>query len=165
MSQPAWWRGARGEWYVVLQTLLFVLVLVGPGTWSGWTDWVGWEFRGNRASLWAGAVLVACGAGLAIAGVRKFGPRLTALPYPAEGGTLLDTGPYRLVRHPIYSGVILVAFGWACWRQGWLTFVYATLLFLFLDIKARREEQWLLAKFSTYGDYRRRVRKLVPFVY
>ena len=162
MSQPAWWRGTRGEWYVVVQMLLFALVMAGPPTWQGWP---GWALPDSGVIAWAGGVLLACGASLAIAGVRRFGHTISALPYPVAEGTLLDTGPYRLVRHPIYSGAVLVAFGWACWRHGWLTFGYAALLFLFFDLKARREEQWLLEKFPMYADYRRRVRKLVPFVY
>ena len=54
---------------------------------------------------------------------------------------------------------------WALLVQGWLTLGYAALLFVFLDFKSRREEQWLAEKFPAYGDYQRRVRKLIPFVY
>ena len=43
--------------------------------------------------------------------------------------------------------------------------MYAALLFLLFDAKARREEAWLVEKFPSYAEYRRRVRKLVPFVY
>jgi protein-S-isoprenylcysteine O-methyltransferase Ste14 len=95
----------------------------------------------------------------------KLGPNLTPLPYPKDETTLLQTGPYRIVRHPIYSGAILMAFGWAFWVQGWLTIVYAMILLLFFDIKARREEQWLKEKLSGYSSYQKRVRKLIPFIY
>ena len=41
-------------------------------------------------------------------------------------------GPHhRLVRHPIYSGGIFVAFGWALWVRGWLTLAYALILFVY----------------------------------
>ena len=65
----------------------------------------------------------------------------------------------------MYGGVILMALGWACWRHGWLSVVYVALLFVCLDVKARREEQWLIDKYPAYADYKRRVRRLVPFVY
>jgi protein-S-isoprenylcysteine O-methyltransferase Ste14 len=113
----------------------------------------------------SGAVLLAGGAALAVAGGMKHGPGLSALPYPRADATLLVTGPYRIVRHPICSGAVIVAFGWALWRHGWLTLVYATLLFLLFDAKARREEQWLVERFPSYKAYQRRVRKLVPFLY
>jgi len=65
----------------------------------------------------------------------------------------------------MYSGGIALAFGWALFVQGWLTILYALVLFAFLDIKASREERWLVERFSDYSEYQRRVRKLVPFVY
>jgi len=36
---------------------------------------------------------------------------------------------------------------------------------VFLDVKSRREEKWLSDKFSTYAAYKKRVRKLIPFIY
>jgi protein-S-isoprenylcysteine O-methyltransferase Ste14 len=77
---------------------------------------------------------------------------------------LVTTGPYGIVRHPIYSGGIGIAYGWALVAQGWLTLVYATLPFLFLEIKSAREERWLVEKFPDYESYRRKVPKLVPFL-
>jgi protein-S-isoprenylcysteine O-methyltransferase Ste14 len=114
-----------------------------------------------------GAALMVAGAALAAAALLRLGQSdsLTALPYPRDEGSLVMTGPYRLVRHPIYSGLIFAAFGWALWVNGGLTLVYAALLFAFFDVKSRREERWLSEKYSDYGEYRKRVRKLVPWVY
>ena len=162
MSGSAWWRGHRGEWYVVAQFALFVLVAIGPTTWHGWPAWA---FPDRRLTSVAAGVLLIGGASLAIAGARKHGSGLRALPYPAEGAAVLVSGPYRVVRHPMYCGASFVAFGWALLLQGWLTLAYAALLFLLFDAKARREERWLVEKFPSYADYQRRVRKLVPFVY
>jgi protein-S-isoprenylcysteine O-methyltransferase Ste14 len=162
MARAAWWRGTRGEWYVVAQVCLFVLVAVGPRTWRGWP---GWSFPDSMLVSLAGGALLAGGACFVIAGMMKHGSTLTALPYPAANGTLLETGPYRVVRHPIYGGAIFMALGWALWTRGWLTLVYVALLFLLLDVKARREERWLREKFRDYPAYQRRVRKLIPFVY
>jgi protein-S-isoprenylcysteine O-methyltransferase Ste14 len=58
-----------------------------------------------------------------------------------------------------------LAIGWAIAVRSWLTLAYALLLLVFLDVKSRREEQWLRERFPTYRDYQRRVRKLVPFLY
>jgi protein-S-isoprenylcysteine O-methyltransferase Ste14 len=38
-------------------------------------------------------------------------------------------------------------------------------LFVLLDVKSRHEERWLAAKFPAYSSYKRRVRKLIPFIY
>ena len=95
----------------------------------------------------------------------RLGTNLTPLPYPKEKGTLVETGPYALVRHPIYSGAIFMGFGWALWVHGWLTLGYACLLLVFFDVKSRLEERWLSEKFTGYEAYQKRVRKLIPFIY
>jgi protein-S-isoprenylcysteine O-methyltransferase Ste14 len=147
---------------VVIQFVLFALVAVGPTSWHGWPPW---PFPGGQPVGFVGAAMMIVGLAVAIWGGLMHGAGLQALPYPPEGGTLLHTGPYRFVRHPIYGGAVFMAFGWAIWRHGWLTLVYAALLFLLFDAKARREERWLVEKFPSYTGYQRRVRKLVPFLY
>lgn len=162
ISKTPWWKGPRGEWYVVGQALLFVLLVFGPRTgfgWPAWSDPYTW------LGLIGGGILGVFGGLLALAGIFRLGVNLTPVPYPKEQAVLIETGPYRLVRHPIYSGAILMAFGWALWVQGWLTLVYAAMLLFFFDFKARREEQWLNEKFSAYAAYQKRVHKLIPFVY
>jgi protein-S-isoprenylcysteine O-methyltransferase Ste14 len=157
-----WWKGHRGEWYVVVQGVFFALVALGPRTLPGLPAWSPpWDVLGTVTGL----ALMAAGGLLALAGVVHLGRNLTALPHPKEDAELVETGAYALVRHPIYSGLILASMGWALWRNGWLTLIYAALLFLFFDIKSRREEKWLAHKFPPYADYQRRVRKLIPLIY
>ena len=95
----------------------------------------------------------------------RLGKSLTPLPHPRDDAELTINGPYRLVRHPIYSGLIMASPGWALWLNGWLTLVYALMLFVFFDIKSRREETCLTTRYRDYAAYRQRVRKLIPFVY
>jgi len=160
VQRVPWWRGARGEWYVVAQFALFALVAFGPRSWPGWPQIP--DGFGARA---AGVALLAAGFFLMLAGILKIGAKLTALPRPAQGATLVESGPYRIVRHPMYAGAILMAFGWALLSRGLLTLAYAAILFVFFDLKSRREERWLSEEFPGYTAYRKRVRKLVPFVY
>jgi protein-S-isoprenylcysteine O-methyltransferase Ste14 len=161
-SAQAWWKGSRGEWYVVVQLLLVVLILVGPRRWRGWP---GWPFPEGPLVSVVGVALLFAGAGLAIAGIVNLGAALTPLPYPGAGAVLREKGVYAVVRHPMYSGVLLAALGWALVREGWLTFGYVGAAWLFIEAKVRREEKWLIERFPTYTHYRRRVRKLIPFVY
>ena len=157
-----WWKGGRGEWYVVVQVALFGVILFGPRAWPGQS---GWSPTLARAGTWGGLALMVAGGGLMLAAFFKLGRNLTPLPYPRDGGQLVERGAYALVRHPIYCGGIALAFGWGLLVHGVLTLGYATLLLLFLDVKSRREERWLRAKFPTYPSYQQRVRKLIPFVY
>lgn len=157
-----WWRGGRGEWYVVVQVGLFLLVVLGPRNWPGAPAW------GHNYALigtLAGSVLIFAGGILAAAGFFSLGKYLTILPRPKDNAMLVETGAYRLVRHPIYSGLFFAFLGWGLQVHGWLTICYALLLFICLDIKARREERWLTEKFPEYAAYRKRVRRLIPFIY
>jgi protein-S-isoprenylcysteine O-methyltransferase Ste14 len=162
MADAPWWRGTRGEWFVVAQFLLLALIAVGPTTWRGWPSL---PFPGGRWVSLLGVGLLIGAACLGAAAVAKLGDALTPLPCPSPTAVLRETGVYRLVRHPMYSSVIVAALGWALFRRGWLTLGYALLGWAFLEVKVRREEKWLLARFPGYADYRRRVRKFIPFVY
>jgi len=159
--QP-WWNGARGEWLVVAQVVLMGVVFFGPRTLGGQPAWA---FPFPRACPIVGGVLMVVGAILLVAGIVRLGRALTPWPYPKDGAGLVQTGAYALVRHPMYSGGLMLGLGWALYVQGWLTLGYVAALLVLLDVKSRREEEWLSAKFSEYGSYQRRVRKLIPFVY
>ncbi len=162
-SAVRWWKGTRGEWYVVVQIVFFALIIFGPRTWPG-----GWLIAWPYPRAWAvvAVVLFVAGAALLGAGGRWLGRQnITALPRPRDEGTLVESGPFALVRHPIYGGGFLMALGWAIWFRGPLTLAYTGGLLVFLDMKSRREERWLCEKFRGYRDYQARVRKLIPFVY
>jgi len=157
-----WWKGARGEWYLVAQGAIFALVIFGPRTLPGLPVWPS-PIAGVASAL--GSALALAGGALAVAGVLGLGGSLTALPYPKDCSRLVQTGPYAIVRHPIYSGLIMGAFGIALWNNGWLSLLYAALLLVFFDVKSRVEERWLAQKYPEYPEYSRRVRKLIPWVY
>ena len=161
-NTQAWWRGTRGEWWVVAQVILIAAVFLAPPTLPGVPVWPGALIR---VSTVAGALLVLAGTGLFLAGLLRLGTNLTPLPYPTARATLIQSGPYRFVRHPIYSGGIALAYGWALLVCGSLTLAYATVLLVFFDAKATREERWLTERFPEYPAYQRRVRKLIPFIH
>ena len=161
MTAP-WYRGERGEWYVIAQLGFFALVAAGPRELPGWPVWP--TPVATIASA-AGLVLLLAGGALAVAGVFRLGPNLTVLPAPRDCAELVESGPYAIVRHPIYSGLVLGGFGWALTVHGTLTLLWALALFAFFDVKSRVEERWLSEKFPAYAEYRTRVKKLIPWLY
>jgi len=162
MAKIPWWKGTHGEWFVVGQVALILLVFLGPWNILAWPHWTApFTWLGSIV----GGVILLAGILLLAAAIFRLGPNLTPIPYPKDEGTLIETGPYRLVRHPMYYGGLLIAFGWGLLVHGWLTLGYAIIMLVFFDVKSRREEQWLKEKFSGYGEYQKRVRKLIPFVY
>jgi protein-S-isoprenylcysteine O-methyltransferase Ste14 len=83
-------------------------------------------------------------------------------PAPREGGQLVRSGPYRWIRHPMYSSVLLV--GAACaWASAvWMAWLGLAALVAVLTVKAALEERWMLARHAGYADYRRRSRRFIP---
>ncbi|MCA9919842.1 MAG: isoprenylcysteine carboxylmethyltransferase family protein [Anaerolineales bacterium] len=162
MGNEPWWKGRKGEWYVVIQFLLFGVVAFAPATLPGQAVWSGlWR----SISLLIGFALIGSSGVLAFTGLLNLGRNLTAVPRPKEDAHMVAHGAYRVVRHPIYSGIILGALGLGLLRGGWLALLYGVILFFFFDIKSRREEIWLREKYVDYAEYQQRVHKLIPFVY
>jgi protein-S-isoprenylcysteine O-methyltransferase Ste14 len=157
-----WWRGERGEYWVIAQTVLFIgfiLLPVYPAaldslspTWK----YTGWGLTGLFSLI---ATL------LLLWGVADLGANLTPLPHPKDDGKLVTSGVYGIVRHPIYSGVIFLAIAYSCWQWSLVHAIGAMLFLLFFDMKARKEESWLKHKFPDYDVYRSRVKKLIPWIY
>jgi protein-S-isoprenylcysteine O-methyltransferase Ste14 len=161
-GQKPWWKGVRGEWLVVLQVVLIGLVAIGPRTIAGWPALA---FPFPRACLIVGCTLIAAGGVLGLPAFVFLGRGVTPMPYPKTGAPLVETGPYAIVRHPMYAGGFLVGLGWALCIQGWLTLGFVGAFLAFIDFKSRVEERWLTEKFPEYAAYQRRVRKIIPFVY
>ena len=78
---------------------------------------------------------------------------------------VVDTGPYAIVRHPIYSGLIAASFATAALRGTPIGLAGAILMTLGFAIKARLEERFLREQLGpdAYDSYRRRVPMLIPF--
>ncbi|HEX4079887.1 MAG TPA: isoprenylcysteine carboxylmethyltransferase family protein [Rhizomicrobium sp.] len=82
-----------------------------------------------------------------------------------EGHRIVDTGPYGIVRHPIYTGLIVSVFATAIVRGTGAALLGAAIMTLGFWIKARLEERFLREQLGTeaYDAYRRRVPMLLPF--
>jgi len=83
-----------------------------------------------------------------------------------EGHRVIDTGPYALVRHPIYTGLIAAIWATAAAEGTATALAGAGLISFGLWLKARTEESFLITELGAdaYGAYRRRVPMLVPFL-
>ena len=151
--------GRRGEGWFLLQLVLFGAIAVSGAAglaWGGWPAAVG---------IASGGVLIGCGGILSLRGVLDLRENLTPFPRPLEGARLVESGAYRLVRHPIYGGLVLGALGWGLVRASPLTLAGALLLAGFFDLKSRREEIWLSERYENYPTYRRRTHRLLPWIY
>jgi protein-S-isoprenylcysteine O-methyltransferase Ste14 len=152
--------GPRGEGWVILQgVLLTVAALAG--------------LAGLRAPAWgdparlltsvAGAGLIGLGAIQAWRGLRDLGRNLTPLPHPNADAEFVETGIYRRVRHPIYGGGLLAAFGWGLLTASPVALVVAVVAVPFFWLKSSVEERWLVQRFPGYPAYRRRTHRFIAW--
>lgn len=88
----------------------------------------------------------------------------TVMPEPRESASLTTHGPYRFVRHPMYSAVLLACIGACIMHASPLRVLLIILLSGVLFLKIRREESLLSSQYSQYEDYRRHTKALIPAI-
>jgi protein-S-isoprenylcysteine O-methyltransferase Ste14 len=110
-------------------------------------------------------VLALAGGTLAVVAARALGAGLTPFPRPNHDARIVERGPYRVVRHPIYAagGLFLAGFSLAFSP---VALVLTAVLLVVWGLKARVEERFLLEALPGYEVYMERTcYRLVPHVY
>ena len=154
--------GPRGEGWVIAQLVLFFLIGA-----LGIFDLQRHEWANpfGPAVVAMGLAEMVVGASIAVRGVSDLRPSLSPFPRPLDGAPLIDTGAYRLIRHPIYAGLLLAALGFGVTTGSLAAMLGAGSLFLLFDGKSRREEAWLITTHPGYAAYKRRTRRFIPWIY
>ncbi|AIC48159.1 methyltransferase family protein [Rhodoluna lacicola] len=141
----------KGNVLVVLQFALIAAILLMASDEVN----VPWIYVG-------GVLFIAPGIIILFFSIKQLGGSLTANPVPRESGRLIETGLYKYVRHPIYTGLLLATLGSCVQSMAVVKFFFWFLLLALLIYKARFEEKLLAAKYSTYTDYMKRTGRFVP---
>lgn len=145
-------------WWLTGQGVLFVLAFVVVPSTGGL---VGRLRVPGTATV--GTVVFATGVVVGLVAAAGLGRQLAPQPSPVRGGTLVDRGLYRVVRHPIYLAVLLLVAGSLVRSLSVAGIVLFVVAFAFFDRKSAYEESLLSATYPGYAQYQQRVRwKLVP---
>lgn len=143
---------------------------------------LGWLFVAVQAGLIAGLVLLpgrndwptpdgmrVFATGLSIAGfvglgaaALRLGRALTPTPVPKDDATLVVTGLYRFVRHPIYTSVLVLVVGIVLRSGSVLTAALGVATFAFFNTKAAWEERRLAERYAGYAAYAARTPRFIP---
>ncbi len=126
----------------------------------GWElDWHPWFFA------WLGCALCVLGLAGAVWSRRTLAGNWSGDVTFKEGHELIARGPYRLVRHPIYTSILLLFLGTATAERRLGSFAGVLVCLAALWVKIKQEERLMLRHFpDQYSAYRARVSALIPFV-
>jgi protein-S-isoprenylcysteine O-methyltransferase Ste14 len=141
------------------------LLLLGPGEMFGHSI-LRERFLPHTTPVYAiGLVLAMSGAVLAIYSRALLGREWSATVQLKQGHELITRGPYRLVRHPIYSGLLLLFLGHAVMVGDWRGLLAVAIVFASFWRKLVQEEAWLAERFGEdYREYQARTKALVPAI-
>jgi protein-S-isoprenylcysteine O-methyltransferase Ste14 len=116
-------------------------------------------------AFWAGAFITVLGMLFALWARSHLGANWSRSVTVKRDHELIITGPYALVRHPIYTGILTGFLGTAVAEGQVRSFIAFLLVSAVLFAKLRLEESWMRSQFgTTYETYSQHVRALVPFV-
>jgi protein-S-isoprenylcysteine O-methyltransferase Ste14 len=114
---------------------------------------------------WAAAILCIAGLFLAVWARLILGRNWSGVVTLKEGHELVERGPYRFVRHPIYTGILTMFVATALVQRHLAGFVGVPLTFAGFWIKLGIEENLMLQQFpERYAMYRRQTKRIIPFV-
>jgi len=117
-------------------------------------------------SFWVGAGFVVAGLFLAVWAREHLGRNWSGSVTIKQGHELITSGPYAVVRHPIYTGILAGLLGSAIAIGQVRGFIAVAIFFLGYWFKLRIEEQWMRSEFGeTYTAYARRTAALVPYLF
>ncbi len=116
--------------------------------------------------FWLGAAVMVAGLLFAVWAREHLGSNWSSSVTIKQGHELILTGPYAVVRHPIYTGILAGLLGTAIALSQVRGFIAFVLIFLVLWLKLRMEEQWMRSQFGqTYALYAHRTAALVPYLF
>lgn len=140
--------------------MLFVNVVVAAwlgyaqvGLLPDWTYYLGLALAilANAAYFW---------------GHQSLGRYFSSMVVVYEGHQLVESGPYKFVRHPMYASVMLVSVGIGLMAQSWVALAYVVVVSaIVVAYRIRFEEEALISELGDrYISYSRRVKRLIPFI-
>jgi protein-S-isoprenylcysteine O-methyltransferase Ste14 len=111
----------------------------------------------------AGAVVTYAGLSLTVWSRARLGRYWSGVVALKQGHRLIQSGPYRVVRHPLYSGIIVAALGMALCITTWSSVAGVALLTACFERRAHKEDALLASEFgSEFEAYRQRTGRLAP---
>lgn len=138
-----------------MQLLLFIIFIF---------DYNKWKFEVPRFLETLVIIFSFIGGAITIFALLQLGGSLSPFPSPKKNSELITLGLFRYVRHPIYTGIILLAFSLSVYLGSGLKLGVSILLMILFYLKSIYEERKLVEKYPGYHFYRENTGRFVPKV-
>lgn len=139
--------------FVLLQFLLFIAWLFEVKAWR-------FELSSNLHSL--ALITALMGLLLVLAAILQLNKNLSPFPSPKKGAKLITGGVFAFSRHPIYSGILFMAFGLGFWLGSGYKLMISLLFFVLFYLKSKYEERRLEEAFREYPVYKKNTGRFFP---
>lgn len=151
----------------ILRALTFVIVIVLLSTTRIPLPWLYRQlWPSGLFSFWIGAAVMVAGLLFAVWARQHLGSNWSRSVTIKLDHELITTGPYALVRHPIYTGILIGFLGTAIALSQIRGLIALVLIFVVFWAKLRLEEAWMRSQFGeTYAAYAHQTATLVPFLF
>lgn len=145
--------------------LAIAIALIGPGDWFG-DSWLHARMYPPYAGMAVlGALLTLLGVAFACWARFVLGRNWSSVVQVKQDHELIQSGPYRWVRHPIYTGLLLAFLGTATAIGEWRGLICVAIVAVSFWFKLRLEERWMRENFgASYESYMQRTKALIPGV-
>jgi len=141
----------KGKVLVIVQFMCLALLMI----FTNWLTVPGWTF-----------LILALAGFLAFWAMNSMKPgNFRIIPYPVKNGVLVSLGPYRLIRHPMYTSIFIFAFALLAGQFDYLKLICSVLLVTDLIVKMFFEESLLVKHFSGYKAYMQKTKRVIPFIW
>jgi protein-S-isoprenylcysteine O-methyltransferase Ste14 len=156
---------SKEGWPILIGIRLSGLLILGSTIVGLWKPaWFGWALHPIPTGVrWVGVACFACAVAWLIWMLHALGRNLTDTVVTRRNAHFVDHGPYRFVRNPMYTGLLMLGMSLGLALGTWLLPIAACIVFTLLALRTRTEERYLIERFGDqYRDYMKRVGRFFP---
>jgi protein-S-isoprenylcysteine O-methyltransferase Ste14 len=146
-------RNLKDIFFVSIQFVLFVAYLFRISN---------IDFTAHHWLQYAGLFFSISGIIIALASLFTLNQNLSVFPTPKQSAELIQSGAYKYIRHPIYSGILFFTFGFSLYSENTLRLLIFFALLILFRFKATYEEKLLQEKFSNYACFKKKAGMFFP---
>ena len=139
--------------YVVIQFVLFAVYILD----INFLQFILPEFL-NMFSI----IIAIIGGFIILIAMLQLNKNLSPFPSPKSNSQLIKKGLYKYIRHPIYTGILFLLFGYGIYMNSLFKIIIAFVLLLLFYFKTSYEEQRLIQKFTDYSEYKKTAGSFFP---